>query len=164
MQQVIEKITLVDAVGNRIPVPLQLCRTYSVRVTNLLSTCSHPKAIKMFAGIIKLYFEDHRPPGGSLVKRGHYQLVSGAQRSIIGSSSWELALSPGMMVEMSMVRHDRHDNTSCPRCGIVSIGWTKDEWATWYSFDILTSFTSSRPTQSVVSSKISYHRRALAGQ
>jgi hypothetical protein len=31
VQQGMERIILVDAVGNRIPIPMQLCQTYSVR-------------------------------------------------------------------------------------------------------------------------------------
>lgn len=87
----------------------------------------------MLSGIIRLYFEGQRLPGSRLVNRGHYQLVSGTQRSTIDSSAWPFMLEPGLTVEMSMVRHDRQNHTSCPRCGLISTGWAKDEWATWYS-------------------------------
>ena len=129
-----EKITLVDAIGNRVPIPIHLCRTYSVRVANNALDSLLSQA-KMLAGIIQVYFEEQRLPGNTLVKRGDYQLVSGSQRSVVESSGWTLRVEPGLIVEMSMVRHDKQNrNTSCPRCGLVSTRWAKDEWITWFVF------------------------------
>jgi hypothetical protein len=129
-QQGIDKITLVDAVGNRIPIPMQWCRTYSVRIGS-----SH--SIRLFtmkqllAGIIRLYFEDQQPPGSSLVKRGRYHLISGKQKEAVEPAGWTNIVFPGLTIEMSMVLHDRNKKSrNCPRCCVIS-GGVKNEWVTW---------------------------------
>ena len=101
----------------------------------------------MLAGIIQLYFEEQRPPGSILVKRGDYQLVSGLQRSIVESSRWTFLVEPGLTVEMSMVRHDSENRTtSCPRCGLVSTAWAKNEWAAWF---VTFTFFHTRDTHNI---------------
>lgn len=161
VQQVVEKIILVDAIGNRKSIPLEWCPTYSVCVVTSLPSTFRLMATQMLTGMIRLYYEKQRLPGSSLVKRGLYQLVSGVQRSKVGSSSWTLALNPGLTVEMSMIRHDCQNSTSCPRCGHLSTGWSKNEWANWYFLIILIISVFSRTLQSILRGKLSDYRGVI---
>ncbi|KIM34182.1 hypothetical protein M408DRAFT_91728 [Serendipita vermifera MAFF 305830] len=114
LEVISERITLVDATGTRIPIPLQLCVSY-----------------EMLAGIIRSYYEHHHPPGTGLVRQGHYQLVCGTEREEVEPSKWSFIATSGMMVEMSMIRHNRHKrDMSCPKCGRISNTRIIDTWAT----------------------------------
>lgn len=114
LEVIVEKITLVDAIGNRIPIPLHLCCSY-----------------KMLTSIIHSYFEHHRPPGTELVRQGHYQLVCGTQKEDIDSSKWTFLAAPGLTVEMSMVRHNRDKrDMACPKCARVCYERINEIWAT----------------------------------
>ncbi|KIM34180.1 hypothetical protein M408DRAFT_91710 [Serendipita vermifera MAFF 305830] len=116
LEVIVEKITLVDAIGNRIPIPLHLCCSY-----------------KMLTSIIHSYFEHHRPPGTELVRQGHYQLVCGTQKEDIDSSKWTFLAAPGLTVEMSMVRHNRDKrDMACPKCARVCYERINEIWATSY--------------------------------
>lgn len=131
VQQGMEKITLVDAVGNRITIPTQLCPTYKVRLGNYYFI-EDTHGIQMLTDIIRVYFENQQPPGTRLVQRGHYQLISGNQNDVVKSSAWTFIVGAGLTIEMSMIRHDHRNRMDCPRCGHASMGWEKSEWETWY--------------------------------
>ncbi|KIM21304.1 hypothetical protein M408DRAFT_109282 [Serendipita vermifera MAFF 305830] len=114
LQGVAEKITLIDAIGTRIPISLQLCGSY-----------------QMLTGIIRLYFEHCRPPGAGLVRQGHYQLVSGTQMEEVQRSQWTSLVAPGLTVEMSMVKHNRGNrDIACPKCGLLARERNNNTWAT----------------------------------
>ncbi|KIM22877.1 hypothetical protein M408DRAFT_276762 [Serendipita vermifera MAFF 305830] len=115
VQEAIEKITLVDAVGIRIPISLQLCRSYETLIK-----------------VIRVYYEDQRPPGTRLVKKGHFELVSGNEGEVVKPIAWRCVVTPGLTVEMSMIRHDYHtEGMNCPRCGHAYTDWTTKGWTTW---------------------------------
>lgn len=81
--------------------------------------------------MILLHFDQKRPPGSGLVKKGRYQLISGKDREVVGPTQWTAIVRPKLEVEIAMVLYDRNmDITGCPRCGQNS-GGVKDAWVTW---------------------------------
>lgn len=108
----VQGITLVDAIGNHIPIPLHLCRSYL-----------------MLSKIILAYFQDQKPPGSSLVKRGDYLLISGNKGSFIDPSVWPYLRQSGLIVEMSMIRDGGLNGMRCPWCEVPARG-APNEWVT----------------------------------
>ncbi|KIM28158.1 hypothetical protein M408DRAFT_23870 [Serendipita vermifera MAFF 305830] len=129
----VQGITLVDAIGNHIPIPLHLCRSYL-----------------MLSKIILAYFQDQKPPGSSLVKRGDYLLISGNKGSFIDPSVWPYLRQSGLIVEMSMIRDGGLNGMRCP-CGsdVVITPASPTAWEItveveedWKQFRLITVATS----------------------
>ncbi|PVG04255.1 FabD/lysophospholipase-like protein [Serendipita vermifera] len=112
VQETVLGITLVDSIGNYIPIPMNFSRTYET-----------------FRDMIRIYFKDQSPPGRDLVERGEYELVSGRQRTIVRPDTWMNAVQPGARVEMSMILRESYGmNLHCPGCNKSILTYTKDNW------------------------------------
>jgi hypothetical protein len=129
----IEKITLIDAIGNDIPIPMQFCATYDVSTYTHCVLMLTPKSIaQMISDVISLYFRHQRASGRGFVERGDYRLVHGNRRNVVGAMEWTAIEKVGLKVEMSMVLRTRNeDRTRCPGCRTLFEGKATDGWAQW---------------------------------
>ncbi|CAG8656659.1 9422_t:CDS:2 [Acaulospora colombiana] len=80
-----QTVSFIDAVGNPVPIPFILCRTY-----------------QLFTDVIQGYYRSQ--PGADLVKSGKYHLVYGPEQNILKPVLWSSILSLGITIEMSMVK------------------------------------------------------------
>ncbi|KIM19822.1 hypothetical protein M408DRAFT_30898 [Serendipita vermifera MAFF 305830] len=109
----VESITLIDAIGNHIRIPMEWCRTYA-----------------MLADILPVYFKHQKLPGSSFIERGDYRLVSGECRDVVQPAEWTYIAKAGSTMEMSMVIHTRNEYAvRCPRCQTVFEGQATNGWA-----------------------------------
>jgi hypothetical protein len=131
-QITLEKITFIDAIGNRVPIPMQWCRTYEVPLMVWTRVQLGLLLDQMLRDMMKLYFEHQQPPGSSFFERGQYELVQGPDRRAITSAEWDSTVTPGGTVEMSIqVEVPRHTSGNCPRCQTYS---GANGWTTWQEF------------------------------
>jgi hypothetical protein len=131
-QITLEKITFIDAIGNRIPIPMQLCHTYEVPL--MVRMCAQLSLLlgQMLRDVMKLYFGHQRPPGSFFFEQDQYELVQGPDRRAITSAEWDSTVTPGGTVEMSIqVEMPYFTDGECPRCRRYS---SADGWATWQEF------------------------------
>jgi hypothetical protein len=144
IQQGGEKVTLIDAIGNRVSIPMDFCRTYEVVASLLRSACTLTFH-QMLSDIIHFYFRHQRPPGSRFVQQNRYQLVHGADRKTVDPVLWNSCVIPGTAVEMSIVIPCSNKMSdalgSCPRCRTRYDGHRKNGWVTWQVSSCLTFTT-----------------------
>ncbi|PVH79347.1 hypothetical protein DL98DRAFT_589416 [Cadophora sp. DSE1049] len=101
-------VTLEDALGFVIPIPLELVNTW-----------------EMFDMIISKRFEKH--VGHTKIQRREYAIEEGSTgREVNRASDWYSSFHPGQKVEMSVLFSDVDDNGNyCPRCRTKSAASTE---------------------------------------
>jgi hypothetical protein len=125
-------ITLLDAIGNRVEIPMEWCRTYSVcHATSVLGIIFLIN-IQMLEDMVRLYFNHQKPPGAAFVRRGDYRLVQGGVGDVVEPARWTYDVKPGHTVETSMILRKRDELfVRCPRCRTLFSGSAKNGWADW---------------------------------
>jgi hypothetical protein len=129
----IERITLVDAIGMPIRIPMEFCHTYAVRFGQPWRPYSHSTLYQMLLDVINLYFRHKKAPESEFVERGDYRLVHGDRKNTVGRTEWARINKVGLKMEMSVILRTRNQSsTSCPSCSTLFEGHAKDDgWTQW---------------------------------
>jgi len=128
-------ITLLDAIGNRVQIPMEWCRTYSVCHATSVPGLFFLIHTQMLEDMVRLYFNHQKPPGAVFVGRGDYRLVHGGVGNTVEPVRWTYDVKPGHTVETSMIIHKRNERSvRCPRCRSPFSGRAKNGWADWKVF------------------------------
>ncbi|KAE8441910.1 hypothetical protein EG329_004168 [Mollisiaceae sp. DMI_Dod_QoI] len=100
-------VTLEDALGFMVPIPLELVNTW-----------------EMFDIILSKRFEKH--PGHEMIQRREYAIEDSSSGHELGrESELLLCVRPGQKIEMTVVFSEKNSaGNSCPRCQTEVIGWT----------------------------------------
>jgi hypothetical protein len=125
-------ITLLDAIGNHVQIPMEWCRTYSVCHPSSVPGIFSLIDIQMLEDMVRLYFNHQKPPGAAFVRRGNYRLVHGGVGAIVEPARWTYDVKPGHTVEMSMILCELNERSvKCPRCRTPFNGQAGNGWADW---------------------------------
>ncbi|VDC06490.1 unnamed protein product [Peniophora sp. CBMAI 1063] len=96
-------IILVDVLGKKIFVDLQLCNS-----------------LEHFNGFIDSYFTTQGLPGQDLIQKGAYELYGSDNHQALTSRTWSQYIAPGVRIEMGILLHragsDRSAPVLCPWC------------------------------------------------
>ncbi|KAJ7173607.1 hypothetical protein C8R46DRAFT_893040 [Mycena filopes] len=92
-------VWFVDAVGSKVPIPIELCIT---RAT--------------FEGLLRVYFKDRA--GNKYIENGHYELAEEINDQVSGIKDWAVDIRPGMTLTTRMiyVHWDQRPGEVCPSC------------------------------------------------
>ncbi|KAJ7493329.1 hypothetical protein B0H11DRAFT_2005928 [Mycena galericulata] len=92
-------IWFIDAVGNKLPIPFELCIT---RAT--------------FQGLLRVYFKNRA--GSSYIEQEHYELAEEADGEVCGIKDWDDHVRPGITITTRMiyVQWESHPGEVCPSC------------------------------------------------
>jgi hypothetical protein len=125
-------ITLVDAIGKHLQIPMEYCQTYSVSTLPCITYRFQVKFAQMLQDMVQFYFKHQKPPGTAFVERGDYRLVHGGVGEIVEPARWTYDVKFGHTVEMSMIFHERNKySLRCPRCRTRFNGPANNGWADW---------------------------------
>ncbi|KZV72222.1 hypothetical protein PENSPDRAFT_368477 [Peniophora sp. CONT] len=112
-------IILIDALGDRMPIALQLCTS-----------------LEHFHSFIENYYTTHERPGQHLVQRGYYELYKAENSEIITSVSWSQHITPGAKIEMGILLRRAGLGLSativCPWCKKETYGDGSSTLLSWY--------------------------------
>jgi hypothetical protein len=125
-------ITLLDAIGNYVQIPMEWCRTYPVCHATSVPGLFFLINIQMLENMVRLYFNHQKPPGAAFVGRGDYRLVHGGVGNVVEPARWTYDVKPGHTVETSIILRERDEYpVKCPRCRTEFTGLAQNGWADW---------------------------------
>ncbi|KAJ7643329.1 hypothetical protein DFH06DRAFT_597509 [Mycena polygramma] len=92
-------VWFIDAVGNKLPIPIELCIT---RAT--------------FDGLLGVYFKNRA--GNRYIEQGHYELAEELDGKVVGIKDWDVDVRPGITITTRMiyVRWEPEPGEVCPSC------------------------------------------------
>ncbi|KAJ7626297.1 hypothetical protein DFH06DRAFT_737465 [Mycena polygramma] len=92
-------VWFIDAVGNKLPIPIELCIT---RAT--------------FDGLLRVYFKNRA--GNRYIEQGHYELAEEVEGEVVGIKDWDVDVRPGITITTRMiyVRWKPEPGEVCPSC------------------------------------------------
>ena len=139
-------LILIDALGERVTLPMQFCFSPDVRLLHTTFDRSltrnvqelHETLIRLFKGKI----------GESLVEQREYSISTKDGNSIVASNNWGDIVKKGTVVVMSVIvkkvalrqEHASRQRNVCPRCYETPVGVMPDDgWLQWYVTIILLS-------------------------